>query len=489
MRKLFSLIAVLAAAVFQISARDYSVVDFDKEIGYRSVGIYDTWEQSPFRDGRLKGNYAIVATDGLHTTPGYDTPSRVLGAQRSRYGSNTFGAKIELTDTFTLSSDLKYVHVIMYRPVDGRVMLVGIGGSSYFPTNGNQVEQFWEMSMNPVRPDQWVDAVFAVKGFQNSSVNTLVVIPECESPHTRAEDFPFYIASIVVNDSPRPLINYENYMIKAGSRKDSITLDPDSSAGYLDAINIVSGTGSQTIGISQGKDRNLYREILDRCVTALPGDKISVSVDHSHPDKADAYVYVDWDQNGVFEYLLNDNGSPADNSEIMSYSYATNRNSLGHLINSRPDSMSLPTFIVPENIKPGVYRMRVKIDNDNIDPSGSDHITHTGGSITDLMLNIHSADIAVNDNQLNGEVLAADGSKLNSFPSRLGHDFPVKIAPERGFRSEGLTVRYGHLSGDSVIMENPQYFQKDFRFKDKDFTIPGKYMLGDVLLMGRMIEE
>ncbi len=151
--------------------------------------------------------------------------------------------------------------------------------------------------------------------------------------------------------------------------------------------------------------------------------------------------------------------------------------------------MKMPSFKVPAGVKPGVYRMRVKVDVDNVDPAGSDRIAHIGGSITDLMLNIHPEDISINDQQLTGEVLAADGSKLNSFPAKLGKDLKVRIAPEKGFRSGGVTVRYGHLTGDSVIMENPQFFQKDFRFTGEDFTIPGRFMTGDVLLMGRMIEK
>ena len=76
----------------------------------------------------------------------------MLGAQRSRFGSNTFGARIDLTDPFMLTPEMKYVHVVMQRPVKGRVMLIGIGGSSYFPSNGNDVEQFWETSLNRQTP-------------------------------------------------------------------------------------------------------------------------------------------------------------------------------------------------------------------------------------------------------------------------------------------------------------------------------------------------
>ena len=34
--------------------------------------------------------------------------------------------------------------------------------------------------------------------------------------------------------------------------------------------------------------------------------------------------------------------------------------------------------------------------------------------MTDLMLNIHPGDITVDDHQLNGEVISAEGAKLNN---------------------------------------------------------------------------
>lgn len=71
----------------------------------------------------------------------------------------------------------------------------------------------------------------------------------------------------------------------------------------------------------------------------------------------------------------------------------------------------------------------------------------------------------------------------------MGRDLPIILAPEKGFRPGGVTVRYGHLSGDSIVMENPQYFEKEFIFDSDRFTIPAQYVAGDILLMGRMIEQ
>ncbi|MDE6120141.1 MAG: hypothetical protein K2F82_09775, partial [Muribaculaceae bacterium] len=37
------------------------IIDFESEKGYTAIGVYDCWEQSPFRTDRLAGNAAVVA--------------------------------------------------------------------------------------------------------------------------------------------------------------------------------------------------------------------------------------------------------------------------------------------------------------------------------------------------------------------------------------------------------------------------------------------
>ncbi len=76
---------------------------------YKNIGVYDTWEHSPFRSQQgatpqLAGNVNVVDNidtaydEVLKTKP--DSTLKVLGFQRSRFGSNTFGARIDLNKTF-----------------------------------------------------------------------------------------------------------------------------------------------------------------------------------------------------------------------------------------------------------------------------------------------------------------------------------------------------------------------------------------------------
>ena len=51
----------LAALTLPLAASAQSnEIDFETTAGYKSVGVFDTWENSPFRTGTLKGNVKVV---------------------------------------------------------------------------------------------------------------------------------------------------------------------------------------------------------------------------------------------------------------------------------------------------------------------------------------------------------------------------------------------------------------------------------------------
>ena len=96
------------------------------------------------------------------------------------------------------------------------------------------------------------------------------------------------------------------------------------------------------------------------------------------------YVYVDLDNNKQFDV----NADDLDNSpELVAYSYYKDLNSDGESaaasVNVNPPSFTAPTV-------PGTYRIRFKIDWDNVDPGGcvesSNHILNNGGGIWDATL-------------------------------------------------------------------------------------------------------
>lgn len=193
---LFALTALLSLGSTMASAQ---TITFDSK-DYRAVGVYDTWEESPFRLGTLKGNCRVVNYEG----------QRMLGLQRSRYGSNTFGARIILTEPFELTKEVRYIHVMIQKPVSGRAMLVGLGKRRERTGQSPETEQFWVLTPTAIEADEWTDAVFPIKGNGGINIHSLVVVPDAESPHNLTEDFACYIDQIEVNDQPEPRLQHTN---------------------------------------------------------------------------------------------------------------------------------------------------------------------------------------------------------------------------------------------------------------------------------------
>ena len=436
-------------------------IDFETSRGIKALGVYDCWENSPFRDGRLTGNVRIADNpDTLH-----NASAKVLGAQRSRYGSNTFGVRVDLAEPFELTKDTKYVHVLLHRPVSGRVMLVGLGHFRDYTDQGDFVEQFWELSSADIEPGKWGDAVFAIKGSGDIDINSLVVVPECESTHNLAEDYLFYIDDIVLNDTAVPRITTEDYPIWAGEKESTVI---DHNLGRITrSVGIASAAGEQTIATGQPSDRLLYHIVADRTLLAKPGEKIRPLIDAEGTGMNYA-LYLDRGNDGRFDAY-----------DLMGRWNGNNA--------------KVPEFTIPATMTPGIYRMRFVADTARADAAGSSD-THgntatNGGSITDVMINIYGDEITVNDHQLNGEVLAADGRKLNALKAPSGREFGIMMNPEAGFTHKGLTLTSGYLDGDSIVHGNPQRFTVVIPpFEGNEYVIPAGFTYGNLLINGHMTE-
>ena len=167
---------------------------------YHAIGVYDRWEQSPFRDGRLQGHAAITTNPYRQGNPS----DSVVAFRRSRWASNIYGARVDLTEPFALSPQGKVIHVLIHRPQGGRVMLVGLGKRRDRSGQSADVEQFWVYSTTDIPHNQWADAIFPVKSASGVEIHSLVVVPDAESPHNLAADWIAYIDDITVNNERTP---------------------------------------------------------------------------------------------------------------------------------------------------------------------------------------------------------------------------------------------------------------------------------------------
>lgn len=252
---------ILSLAVMPV-ALSAQTIDFESDNGFKSVGVYDTWEKSPFRTGELKGNAQVVDNflkDG-------NASDKILGVQRSRFGSNTFGVRIDLDTPFQISPDIKYVHVKLHKPIAGKVMLVGLGKRSERAGQSEETEQFWVYSENEIIPDKWNDAVFAVRGNKGVDIYSLVLVPDCQSPHNLKNDFAAYIDDIEINLDKTPRIQVD---------KQSGT------SSVADASHIVLNAGSRNGYITDKDGRELLSVRLPKnrsfTVKATPAPGFSVN--------------------------------------------------------------------------------------------------------------------------------------------------------------------------------------------------------------------
>lgn len=486
----------MAAIAFPLAATAQLNIGFESTEGYTRLGVYDAWEESPFRSGALQGNVKVIsnelnAIDEILDRAPNDS-EKMLAVQCSRFGSNTFGARIDLAEPFELNTTAKYVHVLVNKPTDGRVMLIGLGKRTDRAGQSAETEQFWVVSTNKITPGKWSDAVFAIKGAGGIEIHSLVVVPECESPHARTEDFAAYIDEIAIMPTPAPRVIYGDYPLSYEKTQAS-----DKAGNYLNSIALSgSADGSQTINVGSLSPQLIYRDQLAQCFTARAGETLTPNFSFTG-NWMNGYVYLDRGNDGKFAAELNDDYTIPAGSDIMTYSYVeTVENTEGYKSDGTKISggsrnfINPPAFRLPEDLANGFYRMRFKVDWGNVDPAGrntaTNSIVQNGGMIVDVLMNVHGEKVTVKRaGGLNGDLMNEDGSELISKEVDFGQPVTIVARPASdNFKISYVKVRHGYnLSGDSLVHGNPQYSDIIFPaylFRDNKLTIPGKYIDGDV---------
>ena len=480
-------------------------IDFENQ-NYKALGVYDTWLKSPFRSQNkqaavLEGNVQVVSNidkkydEILKATP--NASDNVLGFQRSRFGSNTFGARIDLKQPFALTKETKYVHVMIHKPKAGRTMLIGLGKRTDRVGQSTDTEQFWELSTREVEPNKWVDAVFPVKGAGGIEIHSLVVVVDCEDTNGLKDDFLAYIDNIVVNNEAFTTTNREDY---------PMNYNKDAKCSRTDRGLKGISLGDQTYSVYGDITTSTpaYTYLSKQAFLAKPGETLNPAVQYKgiwmH-----SYVYLDLNNNGRFEPKV-EGGQivPNAGNELLAYSFLGGEdensgfNSAGTEISGNGrNTLVMPEFTLPSDLQHGFYRMRYKVDWNSADAGGSiennNHILNNGGGAIDVRLNVHGDNVKIHQGALNGKVVAEDGTELNGISIPFGKPYTIKMKPEHGFNFSGLKVRHGYnLTGDSISHGTYQYVDELIpreRFNaDGTFTLPAEMIDGDVSLEGIFID-
>ncbi len=478
-----------------------TTITFDSE-DYKSISVYDKWEESPFRTGALSGNAGVtenpdVAVDEVMGVAPNST-GKVLALQRSRFGSNTFGVRIDLKEPIRMTKQLQYIHVMTYlkdKPADSRFMVIGLGKrieDSWNWQTGEE-EQFWAVTNVNLAPKAgWQDVVLGFKGFSyskeenaNSGIDiySLILVPDVRSPHADKADWVAYFDEIVIDNNPDKRFSTDKYALTYD--KDATTTRTDRS---FNSVGLVSSGVTYTSTATAGK---VYTDNTTVSVfSAKAGTQVQPTFNYTGSWMS-AYVYVDWNNNGKFEYNVNNNGTPAEGSEIVSYNAAmigeTWYKSDGTTVaNGNTIGSGVPSFTIPAGTPAGLYRMRYKIDWNSIDPAGSNTIIPDGGGYVDLMLDVHGDKVSVSASQLNGDiVLASDESALQGYQANYATALKVKDIPAPGFIQNGFDLKYGYnVNAVEQLDENgnPNWIlvnvPQNAIAADGTYTIPAEYIRG-----------
>lgn len=478
-------------------------VDFEDAAGYKSVGVYDTWEESPFRTGELKGNAAVIDNFLPTTNDNGDVVNdskKIVGVQRSRFGSNTFGVRVDLKTPFDLTPEYVYVHVKMYKPLEGRVMLVGLGKRPDRAGQSNDVEQVWVYSSNSTVANQWFDAVFPIKACNGVQIHSLVIVPDVNSPQEMTSDYAAYIDDIEVNNSAKPRIKVASYY---GLNYDKETA-VDKPERYVKAITLQpNGATKQSISVGSVNPQLIYRDVTDHAFTAKAGQTVTPSIDYQGGGWMNGFVYLDKGDDGQFEASFDESTHKATKGcDLVSYYYLEMvEDKSGYkydgtaLSGNDRNNLSTPAFTLPSDLQPGFYRMRYKVDWGNLDPAGRNTTTNSiksnGGFIVDTRLNVHTDKVSLSAASRNGFITLEDGTELVSYQTDFGKAVKIKATPANGFEIDSLVISHGYnLTGNQYnkygTKQYDEYIVRASDFNaDGTFTIPARIIDGEVSIDGQ----
>lgn len=174
----------------------------------------------------------------------------------------------------------------------------------------------------------------------------------------------------------------------------SLSVSGASQAGISQSLTTVIAGAS---AISQSK---INYDNTDDVLNATIGNELSLTVSDYNLFWTHFYVYVDYNQNGVFE-----------SNEIVSYTHYSDNgtdyyDSKENVVEAGVVQRRLPSFIIPDNAKLGETRIRFKADWNSLDPCGALKLAENRGTICDFTINIHEVvEASVSFEQAEGSVL------------------------------------------------------------------------------------
>ena len=202
----------------------------------------------------------------------------------------------------------------------------------------------------------------------------------------------------------------------------AINFDKDAkqthSSRYSSSVSLQQ-TGKDKQTIEFGKTMNGYEDLTTGTdkFTVEAGSEVTPSIGYVG-EWMHGYVYIDLNNDKQFSF--NADGADQTGTEVVSYSYYMDQNSKGESASNNCNVNPMPSFTAPT--EPGTYRIRFKVDWDNIDAGGSvlstNHILNNGGGIYDATLEVVEPVVdgisTINAEAANGEaqLFTVDGVQI-----------------------------------------------------------------------------
>lgn len=272
-----------------------------------------------------------------------------------------------------------------------------------------------------------------------------------------------------------------------------VNFDEDEASSHLlrhtNAVQLTSSYGTQTVQVNQKKEKRMYIKRLDDCLRAKIGETVTAGFDWSGTWMC-GYAYIDFGKDGNYDVDYDDNGVNA-MKDLMTYSMYKNKDSKGATVSGEP-SINPPSFTIPSDVKPGIYRMRYKVDWDCVDPGGNtlsgNDIKKNGGVIVDTRINVHgeTAHVTVKGaDYKKGTLSLADYSaELNNQDVEFGKDLTIAVVMKDGYDFSSLSIKHGYCLDGEAVVDGLRQWQENtimaYTAKDDKITIPASYIDGDV---------
>ena len=160
--------------------------------------------------------------------------------------------------------------------------------------------------------------------------------------------------------------------------------------------------------------------------------------------------------------------------------------------------MTMPSFTIPADLQTGYYRMRFKVDFNNLDAGGNDgssygnYIADNGGAIVDIMLYVTgNNDVKVTGSGLyNGTIYDSNSDEINGngVNGTYNTAFQVQMSPAIYFETSNLMATYwknsttdpGHLVDETVTYDKNS---SNYNVSTDVFTLPADIMYNKVSLV------